>query len=359
MSDSLETHSDPVPNPSPTLELISADGTHFTAYAPRATDPIGAGVVILPGGRGLLQTHVDLANRFAVAGINAVAIDHFGRTAGMGIRPNDFAYEEHLKQTRPEFTAADVAAALKYLRSVEGGAVRAAFTIGFSFGGAASLLQSAAGHGLAGVLGFYGWPSGSKDFAHWPAPVDQVKEFTCPVLAFFGGEDKDIQTADVQSFEAALKKAGIEREFITYPNAPHGFFDRRTAEFPEAVESAWERVLAFITMLTPPRPRRGDETKFIGTVWMDDLLAGHPYRGIHRVFFAPGARTHLHTHPEGQFLCIVSGSGLRGDQQNQEQEMRLGETIHIDREVQHWHGADSHTAMVHLAISLGGRKAEW
>jgi carboxymethylenebutenolidase len=359
MSDSTETHSNPVPDAIPTFELTSTDGTRFTAHATHAAEPIGAGVVVLPGGRGLLRTHADLADRFAAAGINAVAIDHFGRTADLGVRPDDFMFAEHLQKTRPEYTAADVAAALKYLRSIEGGAARAAFTIGFSFGGAASLLQSAAGHGLAGVIGFYGWPSGSKDFSHWPAPVDLVKEFTCPVLAFFGGLDKDIHTTDVQGFEDALNKVGIEHEFITYPNAPHAFFDRRRAEFPEAAESAWERILAFITMLTPPRPRRGDEKNFTGTVWMDDLLAGHPYPGVHRVFFAPGARTHLHQHPAGQVLYVISGQGWTGNTESQEKRIGPGKLVRAVKKKRHWHGADPKSAMVHIAIGLGGQKAVW
>ena len=347
------------PDSIPTIELTSADGTRFTAYAAHAAEPIGAGIVVLPGGRGLLRTHVELADRFAAAGINAVAIDHFGRTADLGIRPNDFEYEEHLLKTRPEYTAADVAAALKYLRSVEGGAVRAAFTIGFSFGGAASLLQSAAGHGLAGVIGFYAWPSGSEDFSHWPAPVDLVNEFTCPVLAIFGGADKGILSNQVQRFEDALNEVGIEHEFITYPNAPHAFFDRRAEEFPEAAASAWERALAFITMLTPPRPRRGSDKNFTGAVWIDNVFSGQPYPGVHRVFFAPGVQTRLHKHPKGQILYVVSGQGQTGHKESQEKQIGSGDLLRTNEGEWHWHGATDKSVLVHIAISLGGQKAIW
>src|SRR5688572_18804395 len=65
------------------LTLTSADGTEFSAaYAAPATPP-RVGVVVLPDIRGLHPYYVALAERFAEAGLAAVAIDWFGRTAGV------------------------------------------------------------------------------------------------------------------------------------------------------------------------------------------------------------------------------------------------------------------------------------
>jgi carboxymethylenebutenolidase len=33
---------------------------------------------------------------------------------------------------------------------------------------------------------------------------------------------------------------------VTYPGAPHSFFDRKAAEFGDASDDAWRRVLAFV-----------------------------------------------------------------------------------------------------------------
>src|SRR2546423_13238504 len=68
------------------LELTAADGNRLMAYFARAEQPTGAGMVVLPDVRGLHQFYKELAQRFAEAGIDAVAIDYFGRTAGMGDR---------------------------------------------------------------------------------------------------------------------------------------------------------------------------------------------------------------------------------------------------------------------------------
>ena len=68
------------------VELDAADGNHFEAYLAKAAEPSGAGIVILPDVRGLHAFFEDLALRFAENGIDAIAIDYFGRTAGIGDR---------------------------------------------------------------------------------------------------------------------------------------------------------------------------------------------------------------------------------------------------------------------------------
>ncbi|MDQ3547698.1 MAG: dienelactone hydrolase family protein, partial [Chloroflexota bacterium] len=57
------------------LTLTADDGTKFMAYAARASEPSGAGIVILPDVRGLHEFYKELADRFAEVGIDAVAYD--------------------------------------------------------------------------------------------------------------------------------------------------------------------------------------------------------------------------------------------------------------------------------------------
>ena len=95
------------------LVLTAADGNKFAAYASRAAAPSGAGIVILPDVRGLHNFYRALACRFAEAGIDAVAIDYFGRTAGIGVRDDDFEYRPHVERTTAEGIAADTGEAVK------------------------------------------------------------------------------------------------------------------------------------------------------------------------------------------------------------------------------------------------------
>jgi carboxymethylenebutenolidase len=226
------------------LELESRDGTRFAAFAALPDQPTGAGVVVLPDVRGLHRFYEELALRFAERGIAAVAIDYFGRTAGVEKRGDDFPYREHVAQTTPDGIQADVRAAAEHLRSPEAGSAEAVFTVGFCFGGRHSWLAAAAGHGQAGAIGFYGRPGPGTDGS--PGPAQRASEISAPILGLMGGADEGIPASDVAAFDDALTAAGVEHELVTYDGAPHSFFDRRYEEHAEASEDAWRRVLDFI-----------------------------------------------------------------------------------------------------------------
>src|SRR5207245_10217143 len=114
------------------LELTSGDGTRFAAFAVTPDEPNGIGVVILPDVRGLYRFYEELALRFAERGYAAVAIDYFGRTAGVAKRDDDFEYMPHVQATKPDLLQADVAAAVQHLRGLDCGSI---FPVGFCFGG--------------------------------------------------------------------------------------------------------------------------------------------------------------------------------------------------------------------------------
>jgi carboxymethylenebutenolidase len=221
------------------IEVEATDGNRFAAFEATPEEPNGIGVVVLPDVRGLYRFYEELALRFAERGYRAVAVDYFGRTAGVAKRDDDFEYGKHVAQTTPEGIQADIRAAVEHLRP----RTRAVFTVGFCFGGRNSWLAAASGHGLAGAVGFYGMP-GERDGA--AGPTQRAGELEAPILALQAGDDQHI-TADLnEAFEQALAEAGVEHELVTYEGAPHSFFDRRNEDFAEASEDAWQRVLAFL-----------------------------------------------------------------------------------------------------------------
>ena len=218
------------------FELAASDGTRFAAYFARASKPTGAGMVVLPDVRGLHHFYKELAQRFAEAGIDAVAIDYFGRTAGIGERGEDFEYRPHVEKTTPENIREDVAAAVAYLKSTDGGAVKSVFTVGFCFGGSNSWNQSAGGHGLKGCIGFYGRPERSEPF---------MSKMKAPLLMLIAGADFTPQEA-FHDFDKKLTEAGVPHDMHVYEGAPHSFFDRSFVQWKDACDDAWRRMLAFI-----------------------------------------------------------------------------------------------------------------
>jgi carboxymethylenebutenolidase len=231
------------------LRLASRDGTEFAAYAARAERPSGAGIVILPDVRGLSPYYEELTLRFAEAGVHALAIDVYARTAGPEKRAAGFEYEPHVLQLDPDAVDADIAAAVGELRSAEGGAAERLYTVGFCIGGRMSLLQARSGLGLSGVIGLYPWPVGPHR-SGLPAPADEAPRFGCPALVIYGGADAGIPADAREAFDRALDAAGIEHRTITYDEAPHSFFDRKADEFADASAGAWREMLDFMGVAT-------------------------------------------------------------------------------------------------------------
>jgi carboxymethylenebutenolidase len=220
------------------LELDAEDGNRLAAFAALPEEPSGVGVVIVPDVRGLYRFYEELALRFAERGIAAVAIDFYGRTAGVEKRGDDFEYPDHRVRTTSEGVQADVRAGVDWLRDQGIGSI---FTVGFCFGGRHSWLASAAGHGLKGSVGFYGMPAGDS-----PNPIDRAGEMEAPILALQGGADQHITAEHNEAFDQALAAAGVEHEVVTFPGAPHSFFERKQEEFADASADAWNRTLEFI-----------------------------------------------------------------------------------------------------------------
>ena len=107
----------------------------------------------------------------------------------------------------------------------------------------------------------------------------------------------------------------------------------------------------------------GDSTWFTGSVWLDELAVAPAPSAlrVHRVSFAPGARTFWHSHPVGQILHAVSGVGLVGSTAGT-RHLLPGETAWIPPGEAHWHGAAPNQFFVHLAIQEAdklGAEATW
>jgi carboxymethylenebutenolidase len=223
--------------------LQAADGNTFGSFLAAPDEPARTGVVILPDVRGLYHFYEELALRFAERGYAALAFDYFGRTAGTGPRDDAFEYAPHVEQTTDDGVQADVRAAVEELGRRGSTTV---FSVGYCFGGRASWLAAASGHGLAGSIGFYGSPTRERG---GPSAVASAAEMSCPILALQAGDDANITAEDNAAFDAALAAAGVEHEIVTYDGAPHSFFDRKQEEYQEASDDAWRRVLGFVDRL--------------------------------------------------------------------------------------------------------------
>jgi carboxymethylenebutenolidase len=227
------------------LVLNAADGASFHAYLAMPEDAGSqrdVSVLIYPDIRGLHAFYAQLAIAFAGLGFPALAIDYFGRTAGLTERNDAFEHQPHVQQLSYPSLVADTEAGMAELASRAPG--NGVVTVGFCLGGTLSLMAGAHSDlGLAGVVGFY---AGMKrDFGEGTA-LDQAGGITVPVLGLFGGADQGIPAEQVEELDTRLDATGVEHDIVTYPGAPHSFFDRRSVDHADATADSWGRIVAFL-----------------------------------------------------------------------------------------------------------------
>jgi carboxymethylenebutenolidase len=228
------------------ISLNTPDGNVAAACLATTTEDGAPGAVILPDVRGLHPYYEALANEFAQAGVHALAVDLYGRTAGPHFRDEEFDYAPHRSAANDAGVRADARAAMEHLA---GAGCERVFALGFCFGGRGAFMQ-ASREGIAGAVGFYGWPARAEEGGM--SPIDEARAglVRTPVLALYGGADENITEEHRSAYDGALEEAGIDHETVVYPGAPHSFFDKKMTDHADACSDSWRRVLAF--MGVPP-----------------------------------------------------------------------------------------------------------
>ncbi len=109
--------------------------------------------------------------------------------------------------------------------------------------------------------------------------------------------------------------------------------------------------------------RKGPADSFTGTVWQDPIIEAPKPATVRaaRVSFEPGARTAWHTHPLGQTLYVLSGTGRVQTWGGPIREIKAGDCVFFAPNEKHWHGAAANTGMVHVAMqeALDGKHVDW
>jgi quercetin dioxygenase-like cupin family protein len=103
---------------------------------------------------------------------------------------------------------------------------------------------------------------------------------------------------------------------------------------------------------------------FTGSVYIDAVAA--PAEGTRlsasSVHFTPGARTHWHTHPNGQTIWVTEGIGLCQRRGGSIEVIRPGDRVFFAPGEDHWHGAAATRFMTHIAmveVDDEGKAATW
>jgi carboxymethylenebutenolidase len=192
-------------------------------------------IVVVPEWWGVNDWVREQTDRLAKQGYVALAVDLYrGRTA----TTPDEAHE--LMRALPEDRAvADLKAAFAYLASRKDVDATRIGTIGWCIGGGYSLALATNEPRLAAAVINYG------RLVTDPATIAKIK---APILGNFGGLDRGIAVADINTFEAALKSAGKAADIKIYPDAGHGFMNPTNKEGfkAESAADAQQRIDRFL-----------------------------------------------------------------------------------------------------------------
>lgn len=206
------------------------NGTLMAAWAP-AEQPHG-GVLVIHENRGLNDHIRRVAGRFAASGYSALALDLLSEEGGTGSFPGEAEVAAALAAVPPERFDADMKAAVTEVkRRVPRKPTSAT---GFCFGGGMvwRLLTSGEKR-LAAAAPFYGpFPEGGV-----------VTRSKAAVLGIYAGLDTRVN-ATRDAARAAVDAAALKRQFVTFTEANHAFFNDTGTRFdPAAMAEAYRRVV--------------------------------------------------------------------------------------------------------------------
>jgi carboxymethylenebutenolidase len=224
----------PVLPPSKATEAITFPGpekrTLQGAWA--AADSPKGGVLVIHENKGLNDHTRHVAGRFAAAGYSALAIDLLseeGGTAALGDPANATAA---LGKVAPERFVADMRAGLDEIAKRT--PKKKLGVIGFCFGGGMTWRMVASKDArVAAAVPFYGSLPDGADFTGSKAAV----------LGVYAELDARVN-ASRDAAKAALEKAKLVHEIVTYPAADHAFLNDTGKRFNQAAaDAAWKKVL--------------------------------------------------------------------------------------------------------------------
>ena len=185
------------------------------------------------------------ARDIASLGYVAFAPDVYGK----GVRPANSraAGNEAGKYMKDrKLLRSRAAAGLDFLKKHKHANPERIAAIGYCFGGAAALELARSGAPVAATATFHG-------VLNTPAPED-AKNIKGSVLVLHGSADPSVKPADVQSFQEAMNKAGVDWHLISYGQAVHGFTNPDNGTDPskgvaydeKADKRSWEAMKDFL-----------------------------------------------------------------------------------------------------------------
>jgi carboxymethylenebutenolidase len=228
-----------------TTASVTVNGSPMDIYidAPTRSDRERAPAIILMYHRdGLDDFTKDVAAKLAAAGY-LVAVPDVAHRSSPDIPMAD--RKQFLKDSE---VVADIGATVDFLRGRQDVDGDRRIIMGHCMGGRMALLGAGRVPEFRGAVVYYGGGSHLSWGGEKETPFDTLRDIRCPVIGFFGNQDKNPSPEQVNQIDAELTRHGVAHEFHRYDNAGHGFQNRNpgTLEEQAATQDSWAKTLVFL-----------------------------------------------------------------------------------------------------------------
>jgi carboxymethylenebutenolidase len=219
----------------PTREIVfrGPNGRKLLGAWAAAPRPRG-GVLVIHENRGLNDSIRSVAGRLAASGYSSLAIDLLSEEGGTRSFADEFEAMAALGAAPPSRFVADMKAGVTELRRRLPG--KKVAVTGFCFGGGMvwRLLASKESR-LAAAVPFYGpFPEGGS-----------LAGAKAAVLGIYAEHDARVNATRAAA-RAALRRAALRHQIVTFPGVDHAFFNPTGSRYdPAAAAAAYRRMLAW------------------------------------------------------------------------------------------------------------------
>jgi carboxymethylenebutenolidase len=228
------------------VKVPTADGEMAAYRAMPATGGPFATVLVIQEVFGVHEWVKDICRRLAKAGYYAIAPALYARQ-GDASQYTDIPklIAEIVVKVPTDEVMSDLDATVVYAKSTGKADTKRLAVTGFCWGGWATWMYAGHQPALKAAVAWYGTDRKITDLTP-QNPLDIAGDVRCPVLAFYGGQDKSIPQETIDKRQEACKAANKTCELKVYPDAQHGFnADYRPSYNADAAKDAWAKMLAW------------------------------------------------------------------------------------------------------------------
>jgi carboxymethylenebutenolidase len=224
------------------LTTIAVDGNPMDIYLDRPAGGAPWPAIVLTYHReGIDDFTKWVARRYAEAGY-LVAVPEVSHRISSDVPLHD--RKQHLRD--PQIVS-DIAATVAYLKTRADVVPELLAIAGHCMGGHILFVAACALPDFACAVACY--PTGMfESWGEGATPFDQLARLACPVIGFFGNEDRNPSPQDADRLDAELTRLRIEHVFHRYSGAGHGF-QRPTKDEPAiraAQADSWQKIFVFL-----------------------------------------------------------------------------------------------------------------